>query len=88
MASRINGLGKMLTQSDGCAAAENRVSGGIHALADGGGRGLQTGRHFDPELLVRTMRCGRNSHKGIVRRSLRGRPLKKECLNSVRAGLC
>lgn len=37
MASRINGLGKMLTQSDGYAAAENRASGGIHAQADGGG---------------------------------------------------
>lgn len=37
MAFRINRLGKMLTQSDGCAAAENRVSQGIHAQADGGG---------------------------------------------------
>lgn len=37
MASRINGLGKMLTQSDASAAAENKVSGGIPAQTDGGG---------------------------------------------------
>lgn len=37
MASRINGLGKMLTQSDGYAAVENKVGRGIHAQADGEG---------------------------------------------------
>lgn len=58
MASRVNGLENMVTQSDASAAADNRVSGGIPAQAEGRVSRLLSGPHFDPELPVRTRQCG------------------------------
>lgn len=51
MASRINGVGKLLTESDGVQQPKTQpVDGSMHRLIEGGGdKRLQTGQDFDPE---------------------------------------
>lgn len=62
MASRINGVGKMLTESDGVRQPKTKSADGFRrrlmeegGVVGGDDKGLLTGQYFDPEPTVRTM---------------------------------